>query len=70
MPHNQRGMAKARGKVIRFPTHRRWRGSLAVLGGYGQVCELERAQTRFFWACVGASVVVSSGLQAFALLFG
>jgi hypothetical protein len=63
-------MACKRGVVIRFPLHRRKRGSLAVLGAYGQVCELERVQARLFWTCVAAWVFVVSALQVSAMLLG
>jgi hypothetical protein len=69
-PHDQPGMAERRGVVIRFPLHRRKRVSLAVLGAYGQVCELERAQSRLFLACVAAWAVVVSVLQVSAMLAG
>ena len=68
--HDQRGMAQKRGVVIRFPLHRRKRGSLAVFGAYGQVCELERVKSRLLWACIAAWAVVVSALQVSAMLLG
>jgi hypothetical protein len=50
-------------RVIRFPSYRRARRSLSVLGGYGQVNELEHAHTRLVWISTLASLFVLAALQ-------
>jgi len=51
------------GVLIRFPVHRRARRSIAILGDYRRMSEIERASSRFAWLCFATAVGVMGVLQ-------